>query len=75
VVNARGKLEQKNLDLIAVNPVGGQNGPFGSDDNSLVLVARDGETDLGRDRKTTLARRLTEEIARRYHEKHPAKNP
>ena len=74
VVNARVKLEQKNLDLIAVNPVGGENGPFGSDDNSLVLVARDGETDLGRDRKTTLARRLTEEIARRYHEKHPAKN-
>ena len=72
VIQARQKLDQKNVDMIIANQVGGNNNPFGSDQNDLILVDRQGETDLGQGTKTDLAERLILEIALRYHEKHSA---
>ncbi|MED5406810.1 MAG: phosphopantothenoylcysteine decarboxylase, partial [Pseudomonadota bacterium] len=72
---AREKLIRKRVDLMVANLVGGDDDPFGSDQNSLILVDRDGETTLGRDTKVHLAKTLIEEVAARYHAKNPAANP
>lgn len=62
VKHAREKLLRKKLPLVV-----GNLGPatFGKDDNSLVLVEADRETELPRADKLTLARQLVAEIARR----------
>ncbi len=62
VKHAREKLLRKKLPLVV-----GNLGPatFGKDDNSLVLVDADRETELPRADKLTLARQLVAEIARR----------
>ncbi len=70
--HARQKLKNKRLDLIAVNQVGGDGNPFGSDHNTLTLISQHDQVDLGHDSKTELARRLVEEIAGRYHAKNSA---
>ena len=70
--HARQKLKNKCLDLIAVNQVGGDDNPFGSDHNPLTLISQHDQVELGRDSKAELARRLVEEIAGRYHAKNPA---
>ena len=70
IENAREKLHNKGLDLIAVNQVDEANNPFGSDENRLVLISQTDEIDLGRDSKTVLAEQLISEIARRYHDQH-----
>ena len=72
VAQARQKLESKKVDLMVANLVGGENSPFGRDDNALILVESQGETDLGRGSKQTLAQCLVREIASRYHAKHTA---
>ena len=75
VKHARAKLERKNVDLMVANLVGGENNPFGSDRNALVLIDRQGETDLGRDSKTRLAAQLIDQIAKRYHAEDSATRP
>ncbi len=62
VKHAREKLLRKKLPLVV-----GNLGPatFGKDDNSLVLVEAERETELPRAGKLTLARQLVAEIARR----------
>ena len=62
VRHAREKLLRKKLPLVV-----GNLGPatFGKDDNSLVLVEAERETELPRADKLTLARQLVAEIARR----------
>jgi phosphopantothenoylcysteine decarboxylase / phosphopantothenate---cysteine ligase len=62
VRHARDKLVRKGVPLIAANL-----GPstFGRDDNTLVLVDADGERELPRADKLTLARQLVQEIAAR----------
>jgi len=60
--HAREKLLKKNVDLIAANDVSGEAG-FGSEDNSLILIDRDGTHPLGRAAKSDLARRLILHIA------------
>ena len=70
IENAREKLHNKGLDLIAVNQVDETNNPFGSEENRLVLISQTDEIDLGRDSKTVLAEHLISEIARRYHDQH-----
>jgi phosphopantothenoylcysteine decarboxylase/phosphopantothenate--cysteine ligase len=72
VTQARQKLESKKVDLMVANRVGGEDSPFGRDDNALILVESQGETDLGRGSKQTLAQCLVREIASRYHAKHTA---
>ena len=62
---ARKKLESKNLDWIVANQVGGSDGGFGSDMNSVVLLGKGGERiDLGRDTKKRLAALLVEHFAK-----------
>ena len=71
---AREKLIRKKVDLMVANLVGGDDDPFGSDENTLILVDNDGDTPLGRDSKVRLARALIDEVATRYHAKNPAAN-
>ena len=61
---ARGKLENKRLDLIAANRVGVAGSGFESDDNSLAVYTADGASHvLGPAPKTALADHLLELIA------------
>jgi phosphopantothenoylcysteine decarboxylase/phosphopantothenate--cysteine ligase len=63
--NARGKLTNKKLDLVAANLVG--NGrAFDRDDNELHVYWKSGGRSLGRDSKANLARALADLIATRY---------
>jgi len=70
IANAREKLHNKGLDLIAVNQIDETNNPFGSEENHLVLISKTDEIDLGRDSKAVLAEQLISEIADRYHDQH-----
>lgn len=63
--HARGKLQKKNLDLIAANRVGVQGGGFESDDNALTVYSRHGAQALGPAPKTRLADELLDLIAER----------
>ncbi|BDU18385.1 hypothetical protein LA521A_35860 [Lysobacter auxotrophicus] len=63
---ARGKLQNKRLDLIAANRVGVSGSGFESDDNTLAVYAADGDSRvLGPAPKTALADDLLELIAAR----------
>jgi phosphopantothenoylcysteine decarboxylase/phosphopantothenate--cysteine ligase len=53
--NARDKLARKNLDLVVANDVGGENSPFGSDENQAILVGRTDATPTPRLSKRALA--------------------
>jgi phosphopantothenoylcysteine decarboxylase/phosphopantothenate--cysteine ligase len=61
-VNARKKLEQKRLDLIAANLVGSGVG-FDCDENALLVLWADGRYQMPPDTKIRLAERLVELIA------------
>ena len=60
--NAKAKRERKGVPLLVAN-LGPQT--FGRDDNALLLVDAQGLTELPRASKTTLAKQLVAEIARR----------
>ena len=63
--NARGKLADKKLDMVAANLVG--NGrAFDRDDNELHVYWKNGGRALGKDSKANLGRSLAELIAKRY---------
>jgi phosphopantothenoylcysteine decarboxylase/phosphopantothenate--cysteine ligase len=70
---ARDKLERKGLDLVAANLVADDAG-FEAEDNALLLVERNGTTELPRQPKERLARELVSHIARRFHAKNPAQD-
>lgn len=59
---ARGKLEKKQLDLIAANRVGVAGSGFESDDNALTVYWPGGERALGPAPKTQLAEQLLDLI-------------
>lgn len=63
--NARAKLADKKLDLIAANRVGVPGSGFEADDNALTLYWNDGERALGPASKTQLADDLLDLIAER----------
>ncbi|MDH4133752.1 MAG: bifunctional phosphopantothenoylcysteine decarboxylase/phosphopantothenate--cysteine ligase CoaBC, partial [Gammaproteobacteria bacterium] len=63
---ARAKLAAKNVDLVCANLVGGDEGGFGADDNRLLLVDRDGRTELPLAPKSRLARELIQHLAGKY---------
>jgi len=69
--NARAKLGQKNLDLIAANRVGAPGGGYESDTNSLLLIDREGITEIPSMNKTQVARRLIQHIALRVNAQAP----
>ncbi len=61
LANAAGKLERKNLDFIVANLVADG---FGSDDNRVILIGRDGSRlELGPAPKTVIARQLLAAVA------------
>ncbi|UCB55883.1 MAG: bifunctional phosphopantothenoylcysteine decarboxylase/phosphopantothenate--cysteine ligase CoaBC [Thiotrichales bacterium] len=79
--NARAKLENKSLDMIAANLVGkdanAQDIGFNNEYNALHVLWGDGEQVLEQARKTTLARELVKLVAHHYnknrrHEKNSA---
>ena len=63
--HALAKLENKGLDLLAANPVGGSDSGFDSEYNKLTVFWRGGELELGRDTKIKLARALVQIVAER----------
>lgn len=67
---ARGKLLDKNLDMIAANHVGGNDRGFDSRNNALHVLWRNGEKQLELTDKQQLAVDLVNLIAERYHARH-----
>ena len=64
LANARDKLEQKNLDLIVANDVGGSDSGFGSDMNKVTLLLRGGDSlDVPAMNKQDLAHRILDCVA------------
>jgi phosphopantothenoylcysteine decarboxylase/phosphopantothenate--cysteine ligase len=72
---ARSKLETKGVNLIAANLVGGAEGGFEADNNSLLLVEDSGATQLPLASKAQLARSLIQHIAGKFHAKNRTQNP
>jgi phosphopantothenoylcysteine decarboxylase/phosphopantothenate--cysteine ligase len=62
---ALGKLENKRLDMIVANRVGDECG-FDSDDNTVDVYWRDGDTSFPTAAKTELAHQIVELLAERY---------
>ena len=69
---AKGKLDNKSLDMIAANWVGQEGSGFNSETNALSVYWNDGEQQLANMPKPELARELVTLIAKRYHEKNTA---
>jgi len=69
--NARKKLINKKLDMIAANLVGDNRG-FESEDNELQIIWEDGNIKLDHAPKEKLARNLVAIIAKHIHEKNSA---
>jgi len=63
---ARGKLENKKLDLIIANRVGDDCG-FDRDDNEVAVFWKGGERRFPESQKTVLARELVELVANRFY--------
>lgn len=72
---ARGKLREKNLDMIAANWVGQDEGGFDSDRNALTVYWTNGSLTLPMTDKHRLAEQLLNLIATRFNENNPAQNP
>lgn len=72
---ARAKLESKGLDLIAANEVGGTEGGFNSETNSLLVLGADHAVRIGPADKGEIARTLCQLIIDIYEKKHPAEDP
>ena len=62
--NARGKLLQKNLDLIVANDVGREGSGFGSEENAALILDRaGGRIDVPLTSKRELAERIWDRVA------------
>ncbi|MBT3347291.1 MAG: bifunctional phosphopantothenoylcysteine decarboxylase/phosphopantothenate--cysteine ligase CoaBC [Thiotrichales bacterium] len=66
--NGEGKRRSKGVDIVAANLVGGEDSPFGSDENEVTLYWDGGEKLLKRSSKTDIARQLIEFIGLRVRE-------
>ena len=60
--NARSKLEQKGLDLVVANLVGGDHGPFGSDETQVALIDGRSVEELPRSPKRAIAERILDRV-------------
>lgn len=69
LVNARAKLERKQLDMIAANDVSDRSIGFDAEENALQVLWTGGEVTLARASKQKIARELVAVIAERYLEK------
>jgi len=66
VIHARGKLRNKNLDMIIANRVGNGHG-FDRDDNAAFVMWNDGERSFSTSSKDALAHNLIELVAERFY--------
>ncbi len=66
VEHARGKLERKGADWIVANDVSAENGVFGGDHNTVVLVSKSDAERWPKASKREVAHRLVERIAKRF---------
>jgi len=64
---ARGKLEKKKLDMIIANDVSVEGIGFNSDDNAVIVISPNKQTELPRASKQQLARTIIELIAQQRH--------
>ena len=63
--NARAKLEKKNADLIVANDVSDESIGFDSDQNEVLVIARDGSTTrLGKASKLVIANQILDLVVR-----------
>ena len=69
---AIGKLKQKNLDMIAANWVGKEQGGFDKEENALQVYWNTGKKTLEMTDKKKLARQLISLIAERMNEQNTA---
>jgi len=63
---AASKLEEKGLDMVAANQVGGASGGFDADENALTVLWRGGRRQLTTAPKPLLAKQLAALVAERY---------
>lgn len=70
IENAKTKLKNKNIDMIAANQVGEEIG-FGVDQNQLTVIWQNGETVLPFASKQTLAQQFIRLITEHYYAKNP----
>lgn len=63
---ARGKLKNKNLDMIAANDITSEGLGFNSDNNALHVIWKDGDVHLPATSKAKLAQALLQLVAQQY---------
>lgn len=61
--HARGKMQNKSLDMIVANDISDHSIGFNSDDNAVTVLWRDGELTLERARKSVIAQQIVRLIA------------
>jgi len=62
IENAQAKLESKNLDLIIANDVSDPSIGFGSDENRVAILSREGMTEIPRMSKQAVAHRILDAV-------------
>ena len=62
-VHARGKLENKQLDMVVANDVSKQGTGFGTDQNHVVLISRHHSVDSGQQHKSQIAEFILTQIS------------
>ena len=64
-VNAKKKLEKKNLDFIVLNSLQNKGTCFQSDENQISIISKEGQRDYEKKSKQEVARDIVEELERR----------
>lgn len=67
-INAKGKLEKKNLDFIVMNSTRNEGTTFGTDDNKIAVISRSGRKDYDKKPKRDVARDIVDEMERLFDE-------
>ena len=62
-VNAKKKLEKKNLDFIVLNSTRNKGTTFRSDDNQISIISAEGQKDFQKKPKTEVARDIVDELS------------
>ncbi len=67
IQEAKGKLKDKKLDMIVLNKITGERGGFGSDENKVIIISKDGEErETGFLKKDKIAEIILKEIYERW---------
>lgn len=64
-VNAKKKLETKNLDFIVLNSLQNKGTCFQSDENQISIISKEGQRDYEKKSKQAVARDIVDEIEKR----------